>query len=386
MPAFLDDPAVVEHDDLVGVANGREAVGDRDRRRPSGVVDASCTSRSVSVSRPRSPRRARGSAGCADRPGDRDALISPPESGSRARRRPCRSPPAARRSRGGSARPSAAASTSSSVASGLAKRRFSRTDDVEEVRLLRPTPTNLVNAPNLEVANVEGLILEAPDVVEPHSQIAERCLPGAGLADERRRRPVPHRGRYVLQRPVLVVAEPHVVEADVARPRRSPARWASPRCPPARRGTRRSMRTTRSDVCTSRPTPRKKSTGKKSHHLQGRERDQDRDRDRGRASREQEPHRPPSTAPAVIAKLSAGSRPSPQRPAIRWRTSSSASRNESPSKRSASSLPRGRRLAQQDPRENSRATCWTRLGDVGQRLLGRCLSQCSPRLDCPRGG
>ena len=32
MPARLDDAAVVEHDDLVGVADGREPVRDRDRR------------------------------------------------------------------------------------------------------------------------------------------------------------------------------------------------------------------------------------------------------------------------------------------------------------------------------------------------------------------
>ena len=34
--AALDDPALVEHDDLVGVAHGREPVGDRDRRAPLG--------------------------------------------------------------------------------------------------------------------------------------------------------------------------------------------------------------------------------------------------------------------------------------------------------------------------------------------------------------
>ena len=34
--AALDDPAVVEHDDLVGVADGREPVGDRDRRAALG--------------------------------------------------------------------------------------------------------------------------------------------------------------------------------------------------------------------------------------------------------------------------------------------------------------------------------------------------------------
>ena len=31
MPAGLDDPAVGEHDDRVGIAHGREPVGDDDR-------------------------------------------------------------------------------------------------------------------------------------------------------------------------------------------------------------------------------------------------------------------------------------------------------------------------------------------------------------------
>ena len=49
--AELDDAAAVEHDDLVGVADRREPVRDRDRRpalrEPS---SASCTGRSVCVS------------------------------------------------------------------------------------------------------------------------------------------------------------------------------------------------------------------------------------------------------------------------------------------------------------------------------------------------
>ena len=36
--AALDDLAVVEHDDLVGVADRREAVRDRDRRAPVGEL------------------------------------------------------------------------------------------------------------------------------------------------------------------------------------------------------------------------------------------------------------------------------------------------------------------------------------------------------------
>src|ERR671931_638283 len=86
----------------------------------------------------------------------------------------------------------AAASTSASVAFGFAKRRFSRTDAADRDA-----------APD--------------DVVETRREIAERRLPRPGLADESRRRA----GRYseadVLQRPVVAVAEPDVVEDGVAR-------------------------------------------------------------------------------------------------------------------------------------------------------------------------
>src|SRR5919201_4817 len=34
VPAALDDPAVVQHDDLIGLAHGREPVRDRNRRPP----------------------------------------------------------------------------------------------------------------------------------------------------------------------------------------------------------------------------------------------------------------------------------------------------------------------------------------------------------------
>ena len=51
MGAELDDPAAVEDDDLVGVADGREAMRDRDRRAAAASrSSASCTARSVSVS------------------------------------------------------------------------------------------------------------------------------------------------------------------------------------------------------------------------------------------------------------------------------------------------------------------------------------------------
>ena len=105
--ADLGDAAAVEHDDLVGVADGREPVRDRDRRPPS----ASCSSASGPRARsgcraPTSPRRGRGSAGCAGSSArSRSAAARRRRSGSRALRRRCRSRPAARRSGRGSAPP-----------------------------------------------------------------------------------------------------------------------------------------------------------------------------------------------------------------------------------------------------------------------------------------
>src|SRR5204862_8353500 len=54
------------------------------------------------------------------------------------------------------------------------------------------------------------------DVVEPGGEIAERRLAGAGLADERSRRTGSDRERDVLQSPLVAVAKPDVIEADVA--------------------------------------------------------------------------------------------------------------------------------------------------------------------------
>ena len=113
---------------------------------------------------------------------------------------------------------SAAASISSSVASGLAKRRFSRTEAWKRYVSCETTPTRSLSACEAQVADVDAVDRDLPaaDVVEPRRQVAERRLAGAGLADERRRRPVRDRERDVLQRPVLAVAEPDVVEDDVA--------------------------------------------------------------------------------------------------------------------------------------------------------------------------
>ena len=127
MPARADDAALVEHDDAVGVSTveSRCAIANvvrpRQRRAPPG--------RALRLRVERARRLVEdGSPGCAgSRARSRCAASPRRRSGSRARRRPCRSLPAARRSHGGCCAAPAAASTSSSVASGFAKRRFSRT-------------------------------------------------------------------------------------------------------------------------------------------------------------------------------------------------------------------------------------------------------------------
>ena len=181
MPADLDDARLVEDDDLVGVADRREPVRDRDRRRPcrepvERLLDEPLGLR---VERRSSPRRGRGSAGCAGSSArSRSAASRRPRSGSRARRRPCRSPRAARRSGGGCAPPRAASSISSSVASGFAKRRFSRDRGVEQVRLLRDDADEVGQRLEGQVADVDAADRDraALDVVEPRGEVGERRL------------------------------------------------------------------------------------------------------------------------------------------------------------------------------------------------------------------
>ena len=95
---------------------------------------------------PTSPRRGRGSAGCGGSSArSRCAASRRPRTGSRARRRPSRSPRGATRSGRGSAPARAASSTSSSVASGRAKRRFSRTVAWKRYVSCETTPTASVS-------------------------------------------------------------------------------------------------------------------------------------------------------------------------------------------------------------------------------------------------
>ena len=114
--------------------------------------------------------------------------------------------------------------------------------------------------------------------------------------------------------------------------------------------------------------------------LQRRERDQRGDRDRGRAAREREPAEPVDRA-GMIAKL-VWIDAITQRPAIRWRTSSSASRSESRLEAVGELVAAAHRLAEQDPGDRERLLDEAR--DVGQRLLRRLRDPRAAR--CRRGG
>jgi len=89
---------------------------------------------------------------------------------------------------------------------------------VEEIRLLRDDANEVGQRPKAEIADVDAADGDraAADVVEPRGQVAERRLARAGLTDERGRRARFNPERDVLQRPTLVVAEPDVVEDDIA--------------------------------------------------------------------------------------------------------------------------------------------------------------------------
>ena len=150
--AELDDAAAVEHDDLVGVADGREPVRDRDRRPPlRQPLERGLDEPARSACRARtSPRRGRGSAGCGGSSArSRCAASRRPRSGSRARRRPCRSRPAASRSARGSAPRAPPPRSPRRSRSGFAKRRFSRTLAWKRYVSCETTPTAAVSDSNV---------------------------------------------------------------------------------------------------------------------------------------------------------------------------------------------------------------------------------------------
>ena len=149
----------------------------------------------------------------------------------------------------------AASSTSSSVASGLAKRRFSRTVAWKRYVSCETTPTAAESDGNVRSRTSIAVDRHraAGRVVEPRDEVGAGRLPGAGLADERGLRPRRDDEGHVLERPEAscdrppprpLVAEPDVVEGDVAA-RRARSSSSPRRCPPAGRGTRRSGRRAR---------------------------------------------------------------------------------------------------------------------------------------------
>jgi hypothetical protein len=89
---------------------------------------------------------------------------------------------------------------------------------VEQIRLLRDDADQIRQRLEAQVSNVDTADRDSAttDVVEPCGQVAERRLSRAGLADQRGRRALGDRERDVLQRPLLPVAEPDLVEDNVA--------------------------------------------------------------------------------------------------------------------------------------------------------------------------
>src|SRR4051812_32062028 len=90
---------------------------------------------------------------------------------------------------------------------------------MEEIRLLRDDADEIRQRLERQIADVDAVDRNraAIDVVQSRGEVAERRLAGSGLADERRRRSGFDRERDVLDRPLVVVPKPHVVEADVTR-------------------------------------------------------------------------------------------------------------------------------------------------------------------------
>jgi len=89
--AALDDAPGVDHEQLVRLSHRREAVGDHERRPAGSVVRSAAWTAARTRSRGGpSPRPTRRRRGLEQQPGEGHALLLPPESGSRGRRRACR--------------------------------------------------------------------------------------------------------------------------------------------------------------------------------------------------------------------------------------------------------------------------------------------------------
>ena len=181
---------VVDHDDLVGVPDGGEAVGDRDGGAPTERRSrASCTARSVRVSSALVASSSTSTGGSRNTSGrSRAAGAHRRRSGSRARRRRCRTRPAGSRGGRGSAR---------RARRRASRRRSRRVGEpqvlgdrrVEQVGLLRDTPTSRVSSEE-KAAQVVAIDRDLPgDVVEPGHEVSQGGLAGARRPDDRERGP-----------------------------------------------------------------------------------------------------------------------------------------------------------------------------------------------------
>src|SRR4051794_20138325 len=90
---------------------------------------------------------------------------------------------------------------------------------MEEVGLLRDDADKIRERAERQVAHVDVADRNAtpPDVVETRGEVTKRRLAGTGLAHERRCCARAYRERDVLERPLVTISEPHVVEEHVAR-------------------------------------------------------------------------------------------------------------------------------------------------------------------------
>src|SRR5262249_48690129 len=221
VPAVLDDAAVVEHDDLVGVAHGREPVGDRDRRSALGETVERLLHEPLGLGVERARRLVEDEDRRVpqDRPRDRNPLLL--AAGEPVAAFADDRVVAVGQGRDDVMDPRSLGGRLDLVIGGIRLRKPEVLSHrrVEEVGLLRDHPDEVGERLEAQVADVGAVDRDpaARDVVQPRRQVAECRLAGAGLADERRGRAGGDGEGDVLQRPVVAVPEPHTVEDDVSR-------------------------------------------------------------------------------------------------------------------------------------------------------------------------
>ena len=212
---------MVEHDDLVGVAHGRQPVRNRDRRPALGQSVERLLHEPLRLGIERACRLVEDEYRriAQNRPRDRDPLLLSPreavtaltDDGLIAFGQRCNHMVDARRLGGpldllvGCIR--------------LGEPQVLAHRLVEEVGLLRDDTDQVGERLKAQIADVHTADRDpsSAGLVEPRGQIAERRLAGAGLPDQCGRRARRHGEGDVLERPVLAVAKPNLVEDDVAR-------------------------------------------------------------------------------------------------------------------------------------------------------------------------